>query len=318
MSDILFIDIDSTIPNLALMKLARYHINKGDNVFLKKCNNPDKVYISCIFENNVNKALGIKKLFDCPVEIGGYFIDKNKVLPYEIEHLKPYYNLYSDCNASYGYTMRGCCRACPFCIVSKKEGKPKIVGDIYEFLDRRFKKIVVMDNNIFCIPKHFIKIANQIYNENLKVDFNSGLDVRLMTDEIAIALKKLNTEDKRFAWDLMQYSEQVLRGCDILLKHNIKGCMFYVLVGYNTSFEDDIKRVNILTKKYKMRPYIMRYKDCFKTKESSRKYNLLFEWVNGGHYHVVMSFEKFLKLKKNKQLGNEKKILFEKSTLENY
>jgi len=319
MKNILFVDIDSKIPNLALMKLARYHVNKGDNVFLKKCDNPDKVYISVVFEKNVSKVEAIKNQYDCPVEIGGYYYNKKLNLPDEIEHIKPYYNLYPDCNASYGYTMRGCCRSCPFCIVSKKEGKPKIVADIYEFLDRKYKNIIVMDNNIFCIPKHFIKIANQLIGEDLRVDFNSGLDVRLITDEIAKKLKQISTMDLRFAWDLMQFKDQVIRGCDLLLKNNIKGCMFYILVGYDTTFKEDIKRVDILTHKYKMRPYIMRYKDCFKTKQSSKQYNLLFEWVNGGHYHVIMTYEKFLSLKRKGSLGDKNKVEVTKEvSMDNY
>ncbi|GAG53696.1 unnamed protein product, partial [marine sediment metagenome] len=48
--------IDSTIPNLALMKLSTYHKAKGDVVGLD-LRNPDKIYTSIIFTKNKNQAL---------------------------------------------------------------------------------------------------------------------------------------------------------------------------------------------------------------------------------------------------------------------
>ena len=52
---ILLIDIDSKIPNLALMKIEKYHHDKGDEIIW---NNPlfmdiaDNVFVSCVFKKN--------------------------------------------------------------------------------------------------------------------------------------------------------------------------------------------------------------------------------------------------------------------------
>src|SRR5660397_108888 len=59
---ILLIDVDSKIPNLALMKLSAYHKAKGDNVALLRgsqldlCEKPDKIYAS-IYTRKINMYL---------------------------------------------------------------------------------------------------------------------------------------------------------------------------------------------------------------------------------------------------------------------
>lgn len=68
------IDIDSKMPNLALMKLSAYHKAKCDVVGFNVAN-PDKVYCSVIFTKNAATARGITRMYDCPVEFGGSGID---------------------------------------------------------------------------------------------------------------------------------------------------------------------------------------------------------------------------------------------------
>lgn len=315
MKNILFIDIDSKIPNLALMKLARYHVNKGDNVFLKKCDNPDKVYVSVVFEKNVSKVEPIKNMYDCPVEIGGYYYNKELNLPDEIEHLKPYYDLYPNCNASYGFTTRGCIRKCAFCIVWRKEGMIKPVADIYEFLDRKYRDIILLDNNILASPKHFFTVTEQIINEDLRVDFNQGCDIRLMTDKFAKRLSELSRKDLRFAFDSVATEPQVRKGSKLLNKYGVGGCMFYILVGFDTTIEEDLHRVKVLTD-LKMRCYIMRHKNSYTSKDRLI-YKAMGSWVNGGQFQTVMSLKEYMKVNKYKLWGKNKK-LHKEISLDNY
>ncbi|GAH85140.1 unnamed protein product, partial [marine sediment metagenome] len=75
---ILLIDIDSKIPNLALMKLSTWHKKQGVEVFLNDylCN-PDKVYVSCVFTKNAYK---VKQLPFENMEVGGSGWDLKKEL----------------------------------------------------------------------------------------------------------------------------------------------------------------------------------------------------------------------------------------------
>ena len=123
MSKILLIDIDSTIPNLALKKVEKYFKDKGNEIIWNNelfLNLVDQTFVSCIFDWNKRKAIEFEHYSNVFIGGGGY--DLTKQLPSEIDVIKPRINL--------GFTTRGCLRKCPFCIVWKKEPELKIEGDI--------------------------------------------------------------------------------------------------------------------------------------------------------------------------------------------
>src|SRR3990167_9493786 len=104
---ILILDIDSKIDNFALKKIEKYHLNKGDEVIWNNelfKNTVDKIYVSCVFDWNKDNC----KEWEGRAEIGGSGYSLERVLPPEIEEVKPHINL--------GFTSRGCIRKCPFCL----------------------------------------------------------------------------------------------------------------------------------------------------------------------------------------------------------
>ena len=85
-------DVDSKIPNLSLMKLARHHRERGDSVSWYQplwAAQYDKIYASKIFDYSDGEGLDPSQM-----EIGGTGWDKTKALPQEIEALQPDYSLY--------------------------------------------------------------------------------------------------------------------------------------------------------------------------------------------------------------------------------
>jgi hypothetical protein len=293
---VLLIQADGKIPNLALMKLATHHKARGDEVSLVKGIKissrlvvPDIVYISCIFSENRDAALHMARQFPrSQVYIGGSGVDLKTELSAEIEHLKPDYDLF-DCDYSIGFTSRGCIRKCPFCIVPEKEGHIKAVADIYEFWDPRHKHIVLCDNNILALPEHFRYIADQISDENLTVDFNQGLDIRLLTSENVDILASLRIKPNlRFSWDNTKSESAVLRGIQLLRDAGIKRSQFFVLSGFDSTFEDDLYRLNRL-KQEGQRAYLMRYN----TVRGKREYNDLAAWANQPAFFSKMTFQEF-------------------------
>jgi hypothetical protein len=275
---ILLIDIDSKIPNLALKKIEKYYLNKGDeiiwnNELMQYC--CDKIYVSCIFTKNKDRC----KDWENKAEIGGTGYDLYKKLPYEIEVIKPRIN--------WGFTTRGCIRNCEFCFVPRKEGKIRIEGDIYDIWDGKSKELVIMDNNILALPEHFLSIINQIRKEKLIVDFNQGLDIRLLTDELAEELKKTRHREYKFSWDNLDWElEEKFRW----LYSRLKRCTIFVLCGFNTTFEDDLNKLKIL-KLLGHNGYVMRYEKIY----SDKKYITLARWVNQHHIFQAYSFEEFCK-----------------------
>jgi hypothetical protein len=206
----------------------------------------------------------------------------------------PDYALYK-CNYSIGYTTRGCINDCPWCIVPEKEGKITANCDIYEFWNPEHKHIELLDNNPMALPSHFKKIADQIQKENISVSFH-GLDVHLLNDENTEILSQLRIKpEPRFAFDRMEDETWVRRGIKLLHKHGIKRALWYILVGFNTTWEQDMYRIN-LVKKLSQRPYVMRYGIA----KDDPQYALLSSWVNQYEFFHTMSFERFVECSKDR------------------
>lgn len=302
---ILLIDVDSKIPNLALMKISASHKNVGDKVFLNKCCTPDEVHISCVFSKNRSQALGITKMFDCPVEIGGYGVN-DKQLPYAVEHMMPDYTLYPNMDFSMGYTSRGCIRKCPFCIVWKKEGNMRDHAPIGEFWNSSIgRKVVILDNNFLASPNWKPNIEFML-NHQLQVSLCQGLDIRLVNDENAFWLKLIDSRTMSFksrmyyfAFDDPSIEDDVRKGVAILKKHGIKPyhLSFYMLCGFNTTHEEDRHRFNVL-RELGAWAYIMKYND----RRDDPWLNHFDRWVNS-HIHKVCAFEDYRPRKNELALG---------------
>ena len=131
MRKISIINIDSKIPNLALKKIEKYHLDKGDEVIWDFPLIPsDKTYVSIVFSWNKEQAKQYPG-----ADIGGSGYDLKKKLPPEIDKIKPRINL--------GFTTRGCLRKCYFCIVPEKEGVVRTEGDIYDLWDGKSKELTI-------------------------------------------------------------------------------------------------------------------------------------------------------------------------------
>lgn len=172
-------------PNLALMKLSAWHKSQGDSVewYDPLFSKPDKIYASKIFTfspDYTDYAYG-----DPKPEKGGTGYDVKKALDYEIEYIHPDYSLYPDCDYALGFSTRGCIRKCLWCVVPEKEGEIRIAGDIEQIAGAR-KEVILMDNNFLAADIEFVREQLQKAAAlKIKIDFNQGLDARLMTTEIA-------------------------------------------------------------------------------------------------------------------------------------
>ncbi|MBA7592424.1 hypothetical protein ES708_34607 [subsurface metagenome] len=132
-----------------------------------------------------------------------------------------------------GFTSRGCPRGCPWCIVPVKEGNITPNARIYEFWDRQHKRIILLDNNLLAAP-NWRQTLGDLTAEGLEVDFNQGLDIRLVNEENADYLKRVKAKQLRFAYDDLSYEPQLRRGIELLLEKGIRPrkLSFYVLIGF--------------------------------------------------------------------------------------
>lgn len=212
------IDVDGhNFPNLPLMKISAWHKKHGDYVewydpFNGMVEEYDKVYMSKVFSftPDYDRPIYAKEIDKggtgyCIETINGkevFHKERNKNLPYEIEHIYPDYSLYPGMtkDTAYGFLTRGCPRGCDFCIVKDKEGLcSQKVADLSEFWKDQ-KNIVLCDPNILACRECEI-LLDQLINSKAKVEFNQGLDIRFMTETKAEMLAKIPLVNIHFAWD---------------------------------------------------------------------------------------------------------------------
>lgn len=242
------VDIDGSYPNLALMKMSAYWKLQGATVVLNSCAPSDKVFISVVFSANMPQARKIQRALGGTIGGSGTG-DYSVVLPPEIEHICPDYGLYG-IDYSIGLSSRGCFRDCSFCIVGLKEGYQVIEwSPLSEFV--RHRKVVLMDNNYLASRLHREKTEEMI-DQKLIVDFNQGLDIRLINKENAALLARLNAPYLRFAWDSMELKPAVKKGIRLLrdagIEINRNRVGFYVLTGHETTYKEDLYRLDFLHK----------------------------------------------------------------------
>lgn len=252
------IDVDShNFPNLALMKLSAYHKAKGDNVeWWNGLKHYDRVYQSKVFDDTYTRPFEWVVNADEVIK-GGNGYDLKSILPDEIEHTYPDYSLYGTGKA-YGFLTRGCPRHCPFCIVGDKEGLiSHQVADLDEFW-RGQKEVVLIDPNITA-SKECEKLFDDLINTKSWIEFNQGIDVRLLTDKGADQIDKMKIRMLHFAWDNYEFKTyEKLKAIRPLLHKRGRELRVYVLTNYNTTHEQDLERVYKL-KELDYDPYVMIY-----------------------------------------------------------
>jgi hypothetical protein len=268
------IDVDGhNFPNLALMKISAWHKAQGDQTeMFFPMSHYDKVYMSKVFDFTPDFETCINA--DEVVKGGtGYGI--GNYLANEIEHMKPDYSLYGITDTAYGFISRGCPRQCKFCNVSEQQGKvSKKVADLSEFWDGQ-KNIVLLDPNITAC-KDAGAIFDELIDTKAYIEFNQGLDIRLMTDVIAEKLNQLKIKMVHFAWDNYEFNTyEKLKEFRSKLKFDDRRLRVYVLTNFNTKQEQDLERI------YKLRelgydPYVMVYNK----QTAPRRIKQMQRWVN--------------------------------------
>ena len=283
------VSVDSRIPNLALMKLSAYHKSLGNEVkiFDPLFDHPDRVYSSKVF--TTTEKYGYYP--DCEVIQGGSGFNLGINLHEGIEMMYPDYALYG-IDYAMGFTTRGCPRECGFCIVPIKEGKLQVVADIYSFWNGQ-KNLILMDNNLTADSEHFNLIVKQLIKNKIKTDFSQGLDIRYIDDEKAKLLAKVSLwKQIHFAWDSIELEEEVLRGIETLKKYmKPYRLMFYVLIGWDTTEDEDLYRVEML-KSLGVDAFVMPFD---KTNEYQRRFA---RWVNMKAIFKTVAWPDYLKKQK--------------------
>lgn len=259
-------------PPLGLLKLAAYHRQRGD--FVKLVNGisengfePHIIYITSLFTYAWEPVHEVIRFYSSKykrarVVVGGIYaslcsdhlkqtfgdrVEIHEGLVPEVEELLPDYSLVPRWNASILFSTRGCIRKCPFCSVPELEPKFEARKSIKHLIYPGHKKVILWDNNILASP-YWRGIFAELEESGVAVDFNQGLDARLLTEETALRLKKLRIPIVRLAYDSKEIKESLRESIALLNDVGIDGrrIVVYCLYGYLDTPDDFLERIKDL------------------------------------------------------------------------
>lgn len=174
----------------------------------------------------------------------------------------------------------GCIRKCAFCAVPKLEptfgfscSLQDQINEVVEKFGER-QHLVLMDNNILAID-NFETVISDIRNAGFQsgakmngrrrdVDFNQGIDARLITPRLAKLLSSINLKPVRLAFDFLGMERQYRHAIELLSKEGLRHYTNYVMFNFNDNPESLYRRIQInleLSEKYNIQitSFPMRY-----------------------------------------------------------
>lgn len=155
----------------------------------------------------------------------------------------------------------GCIRSCAFCAVpilepnfSYHQDLTSQIGQVNEKYGEK-RDLIVLDNNILAL-ENFSDVIDEILTlgfgkgEKLNghrrnVDFNQGLDVRLITPENANMLGKLAINPVRLAFDNLQTEKSYRKGVKCLADAGVQNIVTYVMFNFRDTPQDFYRRLQI-------------------------------------------------------------------------
>ncbi len=276
--NVLLIQIDGKLPNLALMRIAAHYRRRGDRVELRRgadCGGLfdehfDRVYASTIFERSRPLAYSVLDAYPEAV-IGGTGWDLvRRIEQLGITTRSVDYSIYPSYRQSIGFTMRGCRLRCPFCVVPAKEGHARAAGTIAEIWrgDPWPREIVLLDNDFFGSPAWRERLR-EIRDGRFKVCVTQGINARILTPEQAESIASVDYRDSNMkerrlytAWDSARDEARFFAGLELLCRNGVRPrhLLVYMLIGYvpgETHADRDYRRRKL--REFGALPYPMPY-----------------------------------------------------------
>jgi len=283
----------SKYPPIGLLKLSAYHKLMGDTTELVRKNKfpkktPDLIYVTSLFTwawKPVWEAVRIFKAWfpDSEIWLGGLYAS---LLPdhaslsgadriyqglfKEAEDLLPDYSLVPDWDGSIIFASRGCINNCVFCAVPRLEGKiNSCKKSIKHLIWPTHSKIIFFDNNILASP-FWKDIFDEVIELGLTVDFNQGLDSRLLSEEAAQKISEMKIQIVRLAYDTPSQKPFVQRAIEVLHEKGIskRNILVYSLYNFTESPDEFFERVRDILN-WGAACYPMRFQPCNTLKKNS-------------------------------------------------
>lgn len=170
---------------------------------------------------------------------------------------------YAYTDAYLGYTTRGCRRGCEFCAVIQLEPEYVPYVDVKELIGKtrdmygEKQNLLLMDNNVL-MSECFDQIIDEIKESGFykgavfgktrrkrTVDFNQGLDGRLLTEHKMQRLAEIPLEPMRIAFDDIKYKDTYIKAVRLAHKYKQRDMSNYILYNCKDTPEDFYERLKI-------------------------------------------------------------------------
>ncbi len=186
----------------------------------------------------------------------------------KIDNIVPDYSIldeisykYPASNAYFTYTTRGCIRKCAFCAVPRIEPfyinyvpLKKQIQQINEKYGEK-KDLLLLDNNVLA-SSQFDRIIDEIkdvgfykgakLNNSLRVvDFNQGIDLRLLTKQKISRLAELPIKPLRIAFDHISLKNDYIKRIEWAAEFGLTRLSNYILYNFRDTPEDFYERLRI-------------------------------------------------------------------------
>jgi hypothetical protein len=179
----------------------------------------------------------------------------------EVDRLKPDYTLtngiyeYYTNNTSIGYMTKGCINHCPYCAVHRLEPNFVPFIPLEQQLDPNKKNLILLDNNVLAssefprvveeIKKHGFQKGARFGDAYRYVDFNQGVDARLLDEDKMALLSQLALKPLRIAFDSIRLERLYIEKVRLAHKYGIRHLSNYILFNFDDKPEDFYRRLRI-------------------------------------------------------------------------
>jgi hypothetical protein len=272
-------------PPLGLMKISTFHKAKGDEVVFYKGTNAalrdqdwETIYITSLFTFKWKITVDTIKFyqrnkFKSNIQVGGILasllkrdlenetgIESHFGLWDEVDNLRPDYTILDEHDyylndSSIAYTTKGCPNHCSFCAVPILEPKYVDYIPLKNQLDDTKKDLILLDNNVLA-SSEFERIIKDIKINGFykgakfgrgqrRVDFNQGIDARLLTEQNMFLLSQIPIFPLRIAFDDVKLIKTYINKIRLASKFGIRRLSNYLLFNFKDTPDDLYSRLRI-------------------------------------------------------------------------
>jgi len=240
----------------------------------KSAGTPDNVFVGGILATLMADQLEKELSPELNVRIIKGLLDKPRILdrdcPHIVENMVPNYSILDDIDYTYGmadgylgYATRGCVNNCSFCAVRTLEPDYKCeyhssVIELVRSVDALYgqkRDLLLLDNNILASPD-FEKIIHEILDcgfekgatlnrKNRHLDFNQGIDARLLTVTKMELLSRTALSPLRLAFDNSRMQKSYENAVHLAVRFNVIHHSTYVLYNHTDTPEDFYRRIRV-------------------------------------------------------------------------